>query len=360
MSKGSPLIISHLSHVYDHHQVLNNVNISLLEGEFLSILGTSGSGKSTLLRVIAGLTIPTEGQVTIAGKLVFADGKELVPAERRQVGLVFQDYALFPYLTVWENIAFGLSRSVIGRYKEGNNKRVAELLELIGMQQFAKHKPSELSGGQQQRVALARALAAYPKLLLLDEPFSNVDATLRQALGDELQMLVRSQGVTVILVTHDRIEAFALADRVAILQDLNAQGSHIVQCGAPEQVYYCPFSQSVAKLTGPASFVPAQAQGDSAKTAFGNVALRNRSYGQGILVFRPEMVSFELASNGEAEVVARLFQGHSYRLLCRTPHGDCLASSVQAVELGTRGKVTINQMGWMLFDKTMSRSYVNG
>lgn len=358
MPKDAPLQITGLSHSYHQHKILKHVNISLFEGEFLSILGASGSGKSTLLRLIAGLATPIDGQIKIAGRPVYANHKELIPAEQRQVGFVFQDYALFPYLSVQENIAFGL-KYTNRQQKRDNGKRVKELLTLIGMEKFAHRKPSELSGGQQQRVALARALAPYPKLLLLDEPFANVDATLRQALGNELQMLVRSQGVSVILVTHDRIEAFALADRVAVLQASNPHGSFIVQCDVPEQVYYCPCNQSVAKLTGPVSFIPAQACGNSAETAFGTVPLRKPNYGQGTLVIRPEMASFEYTPNGGVEVVARIFQGHSYRLLCRSAHGECLAYSEQNVPLGTRGKLTIKQMGWMIADTEVNQSYVD-
>ncbi|MEE9452142.1 MAG: ABC transporter ATP-binding protein, partial [Gammaproteobacteria bacterium] len=312
-------------------------------GEFLSILGSSGSGKTTLLRSIAGLSQPYCGRIYVDNRLVCDQGKEIVPTEKRQVGLVFQDYALFPHLSVYNNIAFGLKQD-----KKTCQRRVDELLGIMGMRVFAQCKPYALSGGQQQRVALARALAPRPKLLLLDEPFANVDANLRQALGEELQILVRSQGVSVILVTHNRNQALALADRVIVLAAKQKQGASIVQVDTPEMVYHRPSDQRVAEITGPASFIPATATGNTAQTAYGDIELLAAIRGEGQLLLRPEMVQFNENKQGHAEVIARLFLGHTYRLLCKTAHGNLFAYGQRPIALGARGDIEIKPPCWFL------------
>ena len=346
MPKERPLIIRQLHHDYDHQPVLTDINFELNAGEFFSILGASGCGKSTLLRVIAGLTKAKSGEIILNGKTVFADGQEYSPVEHRRVGFVFQDFALFPFMNVRENIAFGLN----DKNKKRQQARVNELLEVIDMQAFAERKPSQLSGGQQQRVALARALAPRPRVLLLDEPFANVDAALRQSLGDQLQMLVRQEGVSVILVTHDRNEALSLADRVAVLQQIDGQGTQLIQCDSPERIYHCPMNQAVAELTGSVNFIRAQAHGNIARTAFGQVRLRENAWAQGYIVVRPEMAHFKLNQQGTARVKSRLFQGHSYRLLCDTPHGEIHAYSSSVVPIGERGDIIIEQACWLIVD----------
>lgn len=351
--RDKPLVIEHLCHSYGNQPVLNDINIELQPGEFLSILGCSGSGKTTLLRTITGLIKPDSGKMMIADLKVLDNGREKVPTEKRQVGFVFQDYALFPHLTVYDNIAFGLKLN-----KKDCHARVMELLTLTGMQAFARRRPEELSGGQQQRVAIARALAPHPRLLLLDEPFANVDANLRQALGEELQILVRNQGVSVILVTHDRNEALALADRVMIIDASHGAGSSIAQTGTPEMVYHRPVTQAVAALTGPVSFMPATAYGDAADTAFGTLNLLINTQGEGYIMLRPEMASFTECAQGDVRVIARLFQGHAYRLLCQTQHGNIFALSQSPPDLGACGTIKIMDPCWFLTGKTGKESLI--
>src|SRR5919106_705706 len=195
-------------------------------GEFVALLGPSGCGKTTLLRLIAGFEAPDDGPVRLGEQVVAGGG--WVPPERRHVGMVFQDYALFPHLSVARNVGYGLPR-------RGRDRRVGEALELVGLAGHGYRFPHELSGGQQQRVALARALAPEPSVVLLDEPWSNIDPVLRGAMRDDLAAILRATGVTVLLVTHEQEEAFSLADRVALMRD----GS-IVQTGSPEEIYYGP------------------------------------------------------------------------------------------------------------------------
>ncbi len=337
-----PLNISYLSCHYQQ-PVFTDINLSVNPGEFMAIFGPSGCGKSTLLRAIAGLVTPQEGSIEIANRCVTQDGKTIIPVESRRIGLVFQDYALFPYQTVAQNIGFGLEKSA------NKNARVAELLALINMTHLADRLPCQLSGGQQQRVALARALAPKPQLLLLDEPFANVDITLRQQLISALQQLVKHEQVSVIFVTHDRNEAFALAHRVAILMP-SPLGSQLVQCASPEIVYQQPVDRDVALLAGAAFLLPATANGATAQTPLGLVSLQNPHTGQGEVVVRPEMASFVPDENGNALLVNCTFQGCHYHLLCDTPGGQLYTEtrSKTPPAIGTRGIVKIIEPCWYL------------
>jgi ABC-type Fe3+/spermidine/putrescine transport system ATPase subunit len=231
-----------LSHRYDETPVIEGFELCVNEGEFVALLGRSGSGKTTLLRLIAGFERPTQGTIEIAGRLVAGNGV-FIPPEKRRVGMVFQDYALFPHLTVLENIRYGLRDA-------GADKRAQEVLELVGLDGLADRMPGELSGGQQQRVALARALAPEPPVLLLDEPLSNLDAALRERTRAELRALLKEVGITAVFVTHDQEEAFHLSDRIAILDRGRLQ-----QVGTPEELYHQPVNAFVAAFVGQANFL---------------------------------------------------------------------------------------------------------
>ena len=352
MSKQYPLYIEKLTHYYPGATlpVFSDVDLQVGPGEFLSILGPSGCGKTTLLRAIAGLVTPANGDIWMGGTQMVQNGQDKVTTQARHVGLVFQDYALFPYQTVAQNIGFGLQK-LARKNKTQYKARVDELLELIGMEKFAARKPSELSGGQQQRVALARVLAPRPQLLLLDEPFANIDVTLRYQLAQELRRIVQHTNVSVVLVTHDRNEAFTLADKVAVLASkTDKQGARLCQCDTPEQVYQCPLDKTVASLSGAVSFLPAKAQGMIAQTALGQVPLLQNFKGQGQLVVRPEMARFILDDSGPCSVDSRLFQGRGYRLVCQTPVGNFLidVEANAAPKVGARGRIVIDKACWLI------------
>jgi len=219
---------------------VDSASLCVARGEIVALLGPSGCGKTTLLRLIAGFERPDGGSVTVDGRLVASPAAWIAP-EARRVGMVFQDYALFPHLTVAGNVGFGLPR----RTRAG---RVPELLAIVGLDGLERRYPHELSGGQQQRVALARALAPSPELVLLDEPWSNVDPFLRESLRAEVAEIIRPLGVTVLLVTHDREEAFTLADRIALMRD----GS-VVQEGTAEELYFAPATRWAAEFVGAAN-----------------------------------------------------------------------------------------------------------
>lgn len=198
----------------DKKHIINHFNLSIKQGDIISILGESGSGKSTVLRLLSGLETPCSGSIKINSQIM-SDDRHFILPEKRGVGLVFQDYALFPHMTVTDNIEFGLKRLSRKEKKE----RVHEVLELVNMERFSKRYPHELSGGQQQRVALARTLAPKPSLLLLDEPFSNLDADLQIRIRNELRTIIKATGVTSIFVTHDREDSAAIADRIITMRD---------------------------------------------------------------------------------------------------------------------------------------------
>ncbi len=285
------------------------VDFAVDEGEIFALLGPSGCGKTTTLRLVAGLERADAGTVTLRGETLTGEGVH-VPTERRGIGLVFQDYALFPHLSVVENVAFGLR----GLPKNERRSRAEAALALVGLSGLAGRAPHTLSGGQQQRVALARTLAPRPRLILLDEPFSNLDALLRQQTRDEIRRLLKKQGITAVLVTHDQEEALSFADRVAVMR-----GGRIEQVGTPEAVYYEPRTLFVAQFLGRTNLLLSEAEGDVAETPLGRLALSRPVTGSVLLSLRPECLALEApgdANGPVGEVTARAFKGHdiTYRV----------------------------------------------
>lgn len=259
MDQGLELI--RIAHEFDGRRVLDGVDLAVGPGEVVSLLGPSGSGKSTCLRIAAGLEAVQEGEVRIDGRLV-ANTATHTPPEARQAGLVLQDFALFPHLTVLDNVAFGLKGS-----KPERRARARDLLDRVGLAGFAETYPHTLSGGEQQRVALARALAPEPKVMLMDEPFSSLDVTLRAALREETAALLKKRGVPTLIVTHDPQEAMALSDRIAVMRE-----GRILQTGAPHEIYKTPANPFVMGFFGETNRLAAQADGAKVETPFGPVS----------------------------------------------------------------------------------------
>ncbi len=332
-----------LAHAYRGTPVLEDVELSVAPGELVAVLGPSGCGKTTLLRAVAGLLLPRRGRLRVGGRDVAQDGRELIPAERRGVGLVFQEYALFPALTVRGNVAFALPR--------GEAARADELLDLVGLRELADRRPGELSGGQQQRVALARALAPRPHLLLLDEPFANVDAGMRQRLGRELRGLLRRAHTAALLVTHDPADAMAHADRLAVLLPAApGQGARVAQVGPPAALYGRPASRAVATLLGPASFVAGEARGAQVSTALGELPLIGSREGAVEVALRPEQLRFREGAEGPLCVRDSAFLGRAWRLALEGPTGELLAEhgGERPPPLGARGTVEVRGACWAL------------
>ena len=242
MNKKVILQISHLSKIYDSQLVIRDLSCDIYEGEFISILGPSGGGKSTLLHIIAGLVSPDAGEIRIQDKLVSSENTMVAP-EKRGVNMVFQNYALWPHMNVYEHVAFGLKRQKLPRVER--DLHVRSLLQLLELQGLENRLPSELSGGQQQRVAIARALATSPQILLLDEPMSNLDGYLRLQMRSHLKAMFKKMGTTVLYVTHDPEEALAMADRLLIIKE-----GHLEQMDTPQSCYLEPASAWVAGLLG--------------------------------------------------------------------------------------------------------------
>jgi len=301
-------------------------SLEIGRGEFVALLGPSGCGKTTLLRLIAGFEAPDAGVVTI-GEDVVAGGA-WVPPERRHVGMVFQDYALFPHLSVARNVGYGLSRG-------GREKRAAEALDLVGLAEHGGRYPHELSGGQQQRVALARALAPEPSVVLLDEPWSNIDPVLRSSMRDDLAEILRASGVTVLLVTHEQEEAFSLADRVALMRD-----GAVVQTGTPEEIYYGPATKWAAEFVGAANVLPGRLADGLVDTLVGRFPAPNGDEPGAVQVLvRPELLELAVDPAGEGEVVCREFRGHDVFYRVRLPDGTTVCSqrpSNESIPLGAR------------------------
>ena len=283
---------------------VQDISLQVRRDEFLTLLGPSGGGKTTALRLLAGFETPTRGRIQIGDHIV-ADDSHFIPPEKRRVGMVFQDYALFPHVDVAGNIAFGLQGS-----KKDQARRVEGLLSLVGLSQFAQRMPYELSGGQQQRVALARALAPNPDILLLDEPFSNLDTHLREQVRTDVRRILLETDTTAIFVTHDQQEALSLSDEIAIMFD-----GKLIQVATPHVLYNRPANTQVARFVGDANFLQAEAHGMTADSLLGEVKLFHPKTGRVDLMIRPEALAVNFEGHGKtATVLWREFYGHYQRL----------------------------------------------
>ncbi len=321
---GEPMLqLVGISHTYHHATTFANLSFSLARGQIGCLLGPSGCGKTTALRCIAGFEAITEGEIRINQRLISSRGFSL-PAEQRHIGMVFQDYALFPHLDVKSNIAFGLR----GMSREDCRRRVEEMLEVVGLQTLGKSYPHELSGGQQQRVALARALAPKPDLLLLDEPFSNLDVELRERLGLEVRAILKQQNATAILVTHDQHEAFAIADEIGILHR-----GVIQQWDTPYQLYHEPANRFVADFIGEGALIPGKVlSADRIEVELGIVPAKlqeNCCLGCTVdVLIRPDDLIHDDLSSLQATVVAKAFRGAEFLYTLELEGGSRVLSLV--------------------------------
>lgn len=280
-------------------------DLAVADGKIVALLGPSGCGKTTLLRAVAGFERPGSGEIRLGGELVSGSGAWVEP-EKRQVGMVFQDGALFPHLNVFDNVLYGI------RGEDRAGERVAEVLRQVGLEELAERFPDQLSGGQQQRVALARALAPEPRIVLLDEPFANLDESLRERVRGEVRAVLQSAGMTAVLVTHDQEEALSFADEVAVMID-----GEILQVGPPGEVYHRPTALEVARFLGNGEVVPVTVTAGRLESAFGEAECAAPD-GPAQLFVRPEDLTLETApddpsvvgSGAAGRIVSRSFFGH--------------------------------------------------
>lgn len=327
---------------HSDEQAVSDVSFSLQRGEILALLGPSGCGKTTTLRMLAGFERPDAGTVELHGK----DVTQLEP-QKRNIGIVFQDYALFPHMSLTRNVAFAMRH--IPRAKR--DKRAREWLAMVGLAELADRLPDELSGGQQQRVALVRTLAAEPELVLLDEPFSNLDAALRESTRKEMRELFKKTGTSVVLVTHDQAEAMTMADTIGVMD----RGS-LLQLGAPQNVYREPASAFVAEFLGHTNLLAGHAEGMSAETDIGRVALNASASGPVTLSLRPEDLWLARSDNDEADddddavIIDREFRGHDYfYVLQRGDHRYCaIIPNHDPLEVGSRVRLSTQQQASIL------------
>ena len=312
--------ISDLHKSFGSTAAVAGVDLEVARGELLAVLGPSGCGKTTLLRLIAGFEDPDAGEVEVGGQLV-AGARGCVPPERRRIGMVFQDAALFPHLDVERNVAFGVERDA--------RERVRATLELVGLQHKAGRFPHELSGGERQRVALARALAPEPAVVLLDEPFSSLDASLRGDLRREVELILRDAGATAILVTHDQEEGLSLADRLAVMRD-----GRIVQAGPPEEVYTRPADRWAAGFLGDVNVLAGVCRRAGAvETWLGTFDSPGATANHVHVAVRPEQLELRNDEHGNAEVVEREFRGHDVLYRLRHEGGKTLLVQLPSLEL---------------------------
>jgi len=291
---------------------VDGVSLEVERGHTLALLGASGCGKTTLLRIIAGFERPDAGVVELGGRVLNSPGAIVAP-EKRRVGLVFQDFALFPHLSVASNVSFGMT----GRGRR--RARIEELLALVGLDGLGARMPHELSGGQQQRVALARSLAAEPELILLDEPFSNLDTGLRQRVRADVRQIIESLGTAAIFVTHDQEEALSLAERVAVI----IQG-RIEQIGRPAEVYGHPATRAVAEFLGDANFLPGEGCEGAVSTAIGVIRAPESLSGAVEVMIRPEALSLSAVGGEQVEVVSQEYYGHDQMVTVRVADGSLI------------------------------------
>jgi iron(III) transport system ATP-binding protein len=316
------LVVSGLVKGFGTKPVLTGVDLSVEAGTITAILGPSGSGKTTLLRVICGFERAQSGSVSLDDEVV-DDAAHFVPPERRRIGYVPQEGNLFPHLTVAGNIRFGLSRS------EESKQRVADLLEMIGLADRARSYPHQLSGGQQQRVALARALAVRPRLVLLDEPFASLDASLRSSVRGDVLQILRTAGATALLVTHDQDEALSMSQRVAVIRD-----GVIAQLDSPRALYTRPVDADLAHFVGEVNLLDGQFEGDTVRTALGRLALHGVPAAAGAgtvagaaatVMVRPEQLLItpgQREHSNACEVLDHEFYGHDAIVRLKPLHAD--------------------------------------
>jgi iron(III) transport system ATP-binding protein len=315
-------------------KAVDDMSFEVRSGTLLALLGSSGCGKTTTLRLIAGLERPDSGEIWLNEQLV-AGSNAWVEPEKRKVGMVFQDYALFPHMSVESNVAFAIPE--LSRREK--KQRISDMLHLVGLGEHGKRFPHQLSGGQQQRVALARAMAANPAVVLLDEPFSNLDAALRQSTRTEVRAILKKAAATTVFVTHDQEEALSIADEIAVIKS-----GELLQLGSPRRVYMRPAVRAVADFIGGANFVPGTAHGDRVRTIFGDLPLLTPAHGDVDVMLRPEQIQLEPQPQAPYTIDMLQFLGHGQLVDIHIKNGQKIQARIPVhspLEVGMRVNIQV-------------------
>lgn len=331
------LSVTDLTCCYHGQSILQDLSLAVERGEIVCLLGASGCGKTTLLKAIAGLLPLAQGTMAINGRTI-VDQQSCLPPEKRNIGMIFQDYALFPHLTVAENIAFGLCDWDKARV----TAKIQQMLALVHLTELDDRYPHQLSGGQQQRVAIARALANEPDLILLDEPFSNIDTQVRHSLIRDIRKIFKDQGVTAIFVTHSREEAFAFADKMAVMNH-----GVIEQFGTATELYYQPSSRFVAEFLGVGSYLPATVVANQhLQTPLGDLALTAQPGIESTIdvdwLLRPQHLTVTPQEEGAAVIVEQQFMGDNCRYIIAFEGHKLVVNSNLLLQVGERVTISVN------------------
>lgn len=330
MQQVPHLVVDSVTKAFGGSPVLSGISLTVHRGQTLALLGPSGSGKTTLLRIIAGLEVPDRGSVSV-NNVTLTDANTMMAPERRNVGLVFQDGALFPHMTVGSNVGYGLAAT-------DRKAKVAAALSMVDLAGFENRMPHTLSGGQARRVAIARALAPEPGVLLLDEPFSNLDTDLRVRVRADVARLLDDVGITSVFVTHDQEEAFVVGDEVAVMKN----GS-IVQTGSPAAIYEQPATAWVAKFVGDANILRGEVDQGIARTLIGDVPVAGATTGPREIMVRPEQLS--IAADGEGTVTHVEFYGHDTSYTVNYGATELVVRSIAAPRFRIGDRVTVGYAG---------------
>lgn len=325
------LEVKQLTKRFDKKEVLRGVSFGVKKGQLLALLGTSGCGKTTTLRMIAGLENPDAGEIWIAGAIASQGSKAMISLKQRHIGMVFQDLALWPHITVYENIEFGLKTA--GLVKAERREKIEAVLKKVNMGRYAKEYPGKLSGGQQQLIAIARAIVTEPKLLLMDEPLSNIDVKLREDIRQEMKRIQQETQITTVYVTHDQEDAFLLADQVVVMN-----AGRVEQIGSPDEIYSTPKSLFVANFVGESNIIPVKIPGkNKIVTPWGEWACntKGRENGNASLLFRPHHATMENRGCCDGIITNRGFVGEVYKY--------DISSSGEKIKLHDRERYEVGQ-----------------
>lgn len=334
------LEVKNLRKSFNKKEVVKGISFDIEKGQLLALLGPSGCGKTTTIRMIAGLEMPDDGEILIEGTLASQSRKVNISQKQRHIGMVFQDLALWPHMTVYENIEFGLK--VNGLAKAERQKRIDAVLNKVKMQKYAEKYPAGLSGGQQQLIAIARAIVTEPKLLLMDEPLSNIDIKLREDIRQEIRRIQQETQITTIYITHDQEDAFLLANKVAVMN-----AGMLEQTGSPEEIYSSPASLFVADFVGESNVINVKiVDKDRILTPWGELACNTKGQerGNAFLFFRPHYVKIEKGGYGDGVIINRNFLGEGYKYRISTSGGEIKLHVREIYEIGQSVRFSVKRM----------------